>query len=169
MSHDPGITRIGPSNDVDIRVERFFPASRERVWRALTDPELVVQWWAPNGSTLVVEVMDVRPGGRWRFVEQGTKGPDGFGGTYLEVAPPERLAFTFEWDGMPGLVTTETTTLEAMPGGGTRVVTIKRCPSPAVRDGMLHAGMEGAIARQHATLEQLLTHSSSTFPGAGQP
>ena len=88
-------------SDREIRVERVFNAERERVWRAMTRPELVAQWWG-RGHVLVVERMEVEPGGRWRFVEHAPDGAYGFEGRYLEVTAPERIVQTFGWDGMPG-------------------------------------------------------------------
>ncbi len=92
----------------EIRTERVFNAPRDRVWRAYTEPEQVARWWG-RGNRLVVERMDVQRGGHWRFVEHSPEGVHGFEGRYREVAPPERLVQTFEWDGMPGYVAVETT------------------------------------------------------------
>ena len=75
------------------------------------DPALVAQWWG-RGNKLVIERMEVRRGGHWRFVEHGPDGTHGFEGRYREVTAPERVVQTFEWDGMPGHVAVETMTLE---------------------------------------------------------
>jgi activator of Hsp90 ATPase-like protein len=58
----------------------------------------------PSDREVVIERMEVERGGHWRFVEHSPDGVHGFEGRYREVTPPERLAFTFEWDGMPGHV-----------------------------------------------------------------
>ena len=86
-------------SDREIRTERIFHASRERVWRAMTDPALVAQWWG-RGNKLVIERLEVERGGHWRFVEHSAEGVHGFEGRYREVTPPERIVSTFEWDGM---------------------------------------------------------------------
>ena len=52
----------------DLVFERTFDASREQVWKAMTDPELVPRWWGQHGTTTTVIEMDVRPGGTWRYV-----------------------------------------------------------------------------------------------------
>jgi uncharacterized protein YndB with AHSA1/START domain len=148
--------RITTPSEREIRIERLFSASRERVWEALTDPALVAQWWGPNGSRVEVERMELRRGGRWRIVEHGAKGADGFEGRYREVAPPHRLAFSFEWDGMPGHVAIQTMTLEDLGHGRTRLVTVMLCHTPEERDGMLHSGMEGGVNRQYDALEHAL-------------
>ena len=90
-------------SDREIRCERVFDAPRDRVYAAYTDPALIPEWWGPRSMTATVDVMDVRPGGGWRFVMPGADGSEtGFRGTYREVTPPERVVQTFEWEGMPG-------------------------------------------------------------------
>ena len=59
--------------DRTIRVERVFDATRDRVWRAYTEPELIAQWWG-RGHKVVIEKMEVERGGHWRLVEHA---PDG--------------------------------------------------------------------------------------------
>jgi uncharacterized protein YndB with AHSA1/START domain len=147
---------ITTPSEREIRVERTFRASRERVWRALTDPALVAQWWGPNDSRLEVERMEVRRGGHWRFVEHGAKGADGFEGRYREVTPPERLVYSFEWDGMPGHVAIETLTLEDLGDGHTRLVAVLLWHTTGERDGMLGSGMEGGVNRQYDALDRVL-------------
>jgi uncharacterized protein YndB with AHSA1/START domain len=126
----------------EIRIERVFDASRDRVWRAFTEPALVAQWWG-RGNHLVIERMEVERGGHWRFVEHAPDGTHGFEGRYREVTPQERLAYTFEWDGLPGHVIIETATFEELGDGRTRVVTTALFHTTEERDGMLHSGMEG--------------------------
>jgi uncharacterized protein YndB with AHSA1/START domain len=82
-------TQVTTPSDLDIRVERVFDAPREHVFSVWTDPALIPEWW---GDGTVVEEMDVRPGGRWRF-------RTAYGvveGEYREVDPPERLVQTFQ-------------------------------------------------------------------------
>ena len=91
---------LSTPSDREIRVERIFNAPPERVWKAMTDPTLVAQWWG-RGNKLVVEKMEVKRGGHWRFVEHTPEGPQGFEGRYREVTPITRVVQTFEWDGCP--------------------------------------------------------------------
>ena len=105
--------------DRELRIERIFDAPRERVWRALTDPALVAQWWG-RGNKLVIERMELQRGGHWRYVEHAPSGAHGFEGRYREVVPPERIVCTFEWDGMPGHVAVETMTLEDLGDSSSR-------------------------------------------------
>ena len=141
--------------DREIRIERIFHASRERVWQAFTDPKLVAQWWG-RGNELVIEKMEVTRGGHWRFVEHSDQGTHGFEGRYREVTPPERVVQTFEWDGMPGHVCIETVTLEDLGDGRTKVVNVSLFHTSEERDGMYASGMEEGLNQSYAALDALL-------------
>ena len=92
-----------------LHISRMFNAPRELVYEAFTNPAMVAEWMGPRGFSAMDIEYDVRPGGRWR-VRLHVSGPktdcDPHGytdlwmqGTYLEVMPPERLVYTFAWDG----------------------------------------------------------------------
>jgi uncharacterized protein YndB with AHSA1/START domain len=142
--------------DREIRTERIFNAPRERVWKALTDPKLVPQWWG-RGNKLVVEKMELERGGHWRFVEHSPEGVHGFEGRYREIKPQERVVQTFEWDGMPGHVIIETMTLEDLGDGRTKLVNVSLFHTPEERDGMLNSGMAEGMSQSYAALDKLLT------------
>jgi uncharacterized protein YndB with AHSA1/START domain len=139
----------------DVRIERIFNAPRDRVWKAMTDPKLVAQWWG-RGNKLVIERLEVERGGHWRFVEHSDHGVHGFEGRFAEVTPPERVVQTFEWDGMPGHVALETMTLEDLGDGRTRLVTTSLFLTAEDRDGMLQSGMEGGLNESYAALDRVL-------------
>jgi uncharacterized protein YndB with AHSA1/START domain len=142
--------------DREIHIEREFDAPRDRVFAAFTDPELVPQWWGPHDTTTVVDRMDVRSGGSWRFVIRNSDGrEDGFRGTYREVTPPERIVQTFEWEGMPGYVSVETAVFEDL-GERTKVTTTSIFHTTEERDGMLESGMERGMNETFARLDELL-------------
>jgi uncharacterized protein YndB with AHSA1/START domain len=131
------------------------------VFAVFTDPALIPEWWGPRGATTVVDRMDVRPGGDWRFVihdEDG--GQSAFRGTYREVSPPERIVQTFEWEGMPGHVSVETAVLEDL-GDRTRLTTTSIFHTTEERDGMLASGMEGGMNETYARLDELLARLAS--------
>jgi uncharacterized protein YndB with AHSA1/START domain len=138
-----------------IRIERIFDAPRERVWRAMTDPQLVAQWWG-RGNKLVVERLEVQPGGQWRFVEHAAEGVFGFQGQFREVDPPARVVQTFEWDGMPGHVVVNTMTLESLEGGRTRLVTVSQFLTDEDRAGMMSSGMEQGLNQSYRALDRVL-------------
>ncbi|MEA2144214.1 MAG: hypothetical protein QOI64_2644 [Solirubrobacteraceae bacterium] len=151
----PSATITTPT-DREIHVERVFDAPRDRVFAVYTDPELIPEWWGPRGTTTVVEKMDVRTGGDWRFLSRNSDGSEtGFRGTYREVSAPDRIVQTFEWDGMPGYISLETATFEDL-GECTKVVTTSLFHTTEERDGMLGSGMEGGMNETYARLDELL-------------
>ena len=142
--------------DREIRIERVFDAPRDRVFAVYTDPALIPEWWGPRDTTTIVDTMDVRDGGDWRFVMRDSAGNEsGFRGTYREVTAPERIVQTFEWEGMPGYVSLETATFEDL-GDRTRVVTTSIFYTTEERDGMLGSGMEVGMNDTYARLDELL-------------
>jgi uncharacterized protein YndB with AHSA1/START domain len=151
----PSATVTTPT-DREIHIERMFGAPRDRVFAVYTDPELIPEWWGPRDVTTVVDQMDVRPGGSWRFVMRSADGSEsGFRGTYREVAAPERIVQTFEWEGMPGHVSVETATFEDL-GDRTKVTTTSIFHTTEERDGMLGSGMETGMNETYARLDELL-------------
>ena len=142
-------------SDREVHIERLFDAPRELVWRAFTEPELVAQWWG-RGNKLVIERLEVERGGHWRFVEHSDQGVHGFEGRFREVSPPERLAWTFEWDGMPGHVAIDTTEFEDLGDGRTKVITRSIFHTTEERDGMLESGMQQGLDQSYAALDRLL-------------
>lgn len=143
------------SGDRELQVERIFDAPRERVWRSMTDAKLLAQWWG-RGNRLTVETLEVKRGGHWRFVEHTSHGDHGFEGRFREVAPPERLSMTFDWDGMPGHVVVNTMTLHDLGDGRTKLVSTSLFSSRDERDGMLKSGMEGGMNESYAALDRVL-------------
>jgi uncharacterized protein YndB with AHSA1/START domain len=149
-------TTLTTPSDREIVSERVFDAPRGRVFAAFTDPQLIPQWWGPRRMTTIVDHMDVRPGGTWRFVARDPNGREqGFRGTYREVTPPERLVQTFEWEGMLGHVVVETVSFEDL-GERTKVTTTSLFHTPEERDGMLASGMESGLTESHERLAELL-------------
>ena len=143
----------------EMTISREFDAPRELVFKAVTDPQLIPQWWGPRYLSTEVDKMDVRPGGKWRFIQRDTEGNVyAFHGVYHEVLAPERIIDTFEFEGLPeaGHVALETMQLESLPGGRTRLTTQSVFQSVADRDGALQSGMEEGINDTHDRLAELL-------------
>ncbi len=136
------------SEGPELVFERTFNAPRSAVWKAFTDPQLVPRWWGPHGTTTVVAEMDVRPGGKWRYVSSAPDRDDvEFYGEYLEVEPPERFAWTFMFDveGIGQQGGPETHTFEDL-GGRTKVRSVANMGSVEALEGALASGMvAGAI------------------------
>jgi uncharacterized protein YndB with AHSA1/START domain len=98
-----GTMHIGLGKDVrDVIFSRKLNAPRERVFPAWTTPNLMSQWWGPNGYTNPVCQMDARPGGSYRIIMRSPEGVEyPNSGTYLEVTAPERIIYTDTFDEMP--------------------------------------------------------------------
>jgi uncharacterized protein YndB with AHSA1/START domain len=146
---------LSTPSDREFSLERTFNSPRERVWRAMTEPELLKRWWG-RGNPLTIERFEFERGGHWRFVEHSEHGVHGFEGRYRETVPIERMVLTFEWDGMPGYVIINTITLEELPGGRTKLVSTSLFHTSAERDGMLSSGMEGGANQSYDALERVL-------------
>ncbi len=137
-------TQVTTPNDLEIRLERVFDAPRERVFAVWTDPELIPQWW---GDGTVVEEMDVRPGGSYRFRTTGGV----LAGEFHEVVVPERIVQTF----MNHVQTLEFEDL----GEQTKLTQTMRFATTEERDQTMQygveAGAEGGFARVDAVLRSL--------------
>lgn len=144
-------------SDTEIKVTYEFDAPRELVFEVMTDPKQVPSFWGPRTEKTIVETMDVRVGGKWRFIHQSPNGDQtAFRGEFKEIAPPERLVQTFEWEGMPGHISTDTTVLEDIGGGRTRLTATSRFASKEDRDGMLQSGMESGARDLYERLGEVL-------------
>jgi uncharacterized protein YndB with AHSA1/START domain len=153
--------RLTTPSDREIVVERVFEGRRERVFAAYTDPELIPLWWGLRDADVIVDEMDLRPGGTWRFVSRNQDGSEeAFKGTYREVVPPERIVYTFEWEGAPGQILVETVAFEDL-GERTKVTTTALFDTPEERDEMLESGMEAGMTESYEQLDELLADDRS--------
>jgi uncharacterized protein YndB with AHSA1/START domain len=134
-----------------------FDAPRDLVFRAHTDPGLLVQWLGPRDLTMTIDRYDVRDGGRWRYVHTDAQGNTyGFHGVFHGDPSPQAIVQTFEFEGAPGHVKLDTTTLEQR-GGRTLVRTVSTFGSVADRDAMVASGMERGTRDSGERLQELLT------------
>ena len=125
-----------------IVMSRVFDAPRDLVFQAYTDPAHIPQWWGPSYLTTTVDRMEPRAGGSWRIVQRdGDGGEFAFRGVYHAVDAPERIVYTFEFEGMPGHVLMETIVFDDIDGK-TRLTDISSFQSVEDRDGMVASGME---------------------------
>lgn len=148
----------------EIVITREFDAPRELVFKVVTDPELLPQWWGPRYLSTIVDKMDVRPGGQWRFLNRDAQGNEyAFHGVYHEVLAPERIIDTFEFEGLPetGHVTLETLRLVELPGGRTRLITQSVFQSVIDRDAALQSGMESGINDSYDRLSDILEKATN--------
>jgi uncharacterized protein YndB with AHSA1/START domain len=133
-------------SDREIEMSRVFDAPRRLVFEAHSRAEHLRHWWGPRGFTMQSCELDIRPGGAWRFV---LRKPDGreyaFRGEFREIVPPERIVWTFEYEGAPGDIAIETLTLVERDGR-TTLTARSLYASREARDATLQSGMEqGAV------------------------
>ena len=83
------------SDDLVLEITRVFAAPRELLFKVWSRPEHIVRWWGPEGFQLSHCQMDFRVGGNWRFCMSRPGRDHWIHGTYREIAPPERLSFTY--------------------------------------------------------------------------
>ena len=139
-------TTLTTPSDREIVMTRVFDAPRDLVFDAHGSCEHMSNWWGPRKYDFASCEIDFRPGGRWRIVHRG---PDGeipaFRGEFREIVRPERIVWTFEWEGAPGHVSLGTVTFEDHDGK-TTLTSTALFDSVEDRDGMLQSGMEeGAV------------------------
>jgi len=150
------LTIVAEPGKQEIFMTRMFNAPREAVFKAHTDTKAIPEWWGQRNSTTTVDKMEVREGGRWRFVERGADGVEyGFHGVYHAIVVPERIVQTFEFEGVPGHVLLETFTLEERDGV-TTLTSQSVYQSVEDRDGMVQSGMEEGANESMDRLEELL-------------
>jgi uncharacterized protein YndB with AHSA1/START domain len=145
-------------SDTEILLTREFEAPRELVWKAMTTPELIKQWWGWRTSRLVVCEIDLRVGGAWRYVSRAEDGTDHpFKGVFKEIVAPERIAQTWCYDVPP---INEKESLETMTliekDGRTIMTTLVKHENKVNRDGHIHSGMEKGAGETMDRLEELL-------------
>jgi len=134
--------------DEQILITRDFDAPKHLVFKAFTTPELVKQWWHANRGEMTVAEIDLRPGGRWRYVAVADGGMGvGFHGEYREIVPDERVVSTEAYEGIPdpdANATLNTATFTEADGRTTLTILVE-APSKEVRDAMIESGMEAGM------------------------
>lgn len=148
-------TKVTLPSDREILITREFDAPRDVVFKAMIDPTLIPRWWGPRAYTTIVDKMDVRPGGGYRFINRGPDGESAFRGEYREIVPNEKIVQTFEWEPMAGHISVETSTFEER--GGRTLLTVRSLfSSREDRDGMVQSGMEKGLRETHDRFAELL-------------
>ena len=141
---------------------RLFNAPRQLVFEAMTKPEHVRQWWGCLGDGYSVPVceVDLRVGGKWRFVNRHPKGEAAFHGEYREIVPPSRVVFTEIFEEFPDVVSVVTSELTEEEGK-TRLTATVRYPSMQVRDMVIASGMSRGAGISYDRLEELVARLGS--------
>ena len=151
-----GTATVTLPTDEQILITREFAAPRHLVYKAYTTPELVRRWWnAKRGEVTTCEI-DLRVGGRWRYVMVT---PDGFEvafhGEYRELVPNERIVTTEVYEGVPDSEGVLNTVSFVEADGRTTLTILVECPSRDVRDAIIDSGMEAGMQDAMDLLEEV--------------
>jgi uncharacterized protein YndB with AHSA1/START domain len=147
-------------SDNEILITRQFDALADLVFEAWTTPDLVKQWWAGDRGEVTDAQIDLRVGGRWRWVMTANGGfPVAFGGEYLEIDPPHRFVRTEVFEMVPDAEAISTTTFDET-NGVTTLKILGRYPSQEHRDAALASGMEGGLQTSLNELEELVRQAA---------
>jgi uncharacterized protein YndB with AHSA1/START domain len=147
--------------DEQILITREFDAPRHLVFRALTTPDLVRRWWHANCGEMTVCEIDLRVGGKWRYMMVTRDGSEvGFHGEYLEIVPEERIVTTEVYEGLPeGVSDEEAATVKTLTlteaDGRTTVSILVQATSKVSRDAIIESGMETGLQVALDLLEQV--------------
>ncbi len=143
-----------PADD-EILIVREFDAPRHLVYRAYTTPELVSRWWPGERGEMESCEIDLRVGGRWRYV-MVAKGDFqvAFHGEFSEIVENERLMTTEVYEGAPDSPALNIVTFEES-GGRTTLTIVMKVESREVRDMIIDSGMEGGLQEGMDLLEQI--------------
>jgi uncharacterized protein YndB with AHSA1/START domain len=145
--------------DDQILITRDFDAPKHLVWKAFTTPELVARWWSGHRGRTTSAEIDLRVGGKWRYVMEVGTGPAAgaeiaFHGEYREVVPNERLVSTEVFEQIPDDYAVNTMTLSEVDGV-TRMEVLVQHNSKEARDGHINSGMEGGMQEAMDLLEEI--------------
>lgn len=147
--------------DTEILITREFDAPPHLVYKAYTTPELVKRWWSGRRGTVTVAEIDLRVGGRWRYVMVANRGfAVAFNGVFREIVPNERIVTTEVYEGAPtppGMENEEVVNFVSFVamGARTRLEVLVRCTSKALRDMIIDSGMEGGMQEAYTQLEEV--------------
>ncbi len=139
-----------------IDISREFDAPRDLVFRAHTDPELLTQWLGGDKYKMVVDHLEVRDGGTWRYVQRDDEGNEyAFHGVFHGTPTPDQMVQTFEFEGAPGYVSLDTLTMEERDGRTVvRIHSVHQ--SVEGRDGMVAGGMQTGLDAGYQRLDELI-------------
>ena len=154
-----GSAKLTLPADDQILITREFDAPKHLVYRAVTTPELVKRWWNAKRGEVTLAEIDLRVGGKWRYVMVTEDGQEvGFHGEYREIVPNERIVSTEVYEGMPEGAPEEGTLNTARfteAEGRTTLTVLVQAPSKEVRDAIIDSGMEAGMQDAMDLLEQV--------------
>jgi uncharacterized protein YndB with AHSA1/START domain len=158
MAVSSGTAKVTLPTDEQILITREFDAPKHLVYKAWTTPELVRRWWHANRGEMTVAEIDLRVGGKWRYVAVTDDGFEvAFHGEYREIVPNERTVSTEAYEGVPdpdANATLNTATFTEADGRTTLTVLVA-APSKEVRDAIIDSGMEAGMQDALDLLEEV--------------
>jgi uncharacterized protein YndB with AHSA1/START domain len=152
-----GTASVTLPNDTQILITREFDAPPALVWRTVTEPGLVRQWWGAGHGEMTVCEIDLRVGGRWRYAQTAASSGDTveFYGEYLELEEGAKIVNTEIFAPFPDNPTTCTMTLTpSADGARTTLQTLVQHTTQESRDMHVNSGMEGGLQRSFDALER---------------
>jgi uncharacterized protein YndB with AHSA1/START domain len=151
-----GATTFSTPSDREIVATRSFDAPRRLIWESHTNPKHVPNWMlGPEGWTMPICEIDLRPGGSWHFVWRTADGTEmEMRGAYREVVPPERLVNTESWGGEWPDTLNKTVLTEK--GGKTTLESTVLYPSKEAREKALGTGMKEGWSQSYDRLDDYL-------------
>ena len=126
------------------------------MFRAHTDPDLLVQWLGPRRHEMRIDHHDCRTGGSYRYVHSSDGNEFGFHGCFHEVRPSEVIVQTFTFEGVPDGVALERLELEDLGGGRCRLTATSLVDSFEARDAFVASGMDEGVLEGYERLDELL-------------
>jgi len=139
-----------------VRITREFDAAPAKVFRAHTDPDLVVQWLAPRRHEMRIDHYDCRTGGSYRYLHVSDGNEFGFHGCFHEVRPSEVIVQTFTFEGVPDGVALERLVFDDLGHDRTRLTATSLVDTFEGRDAFLASGMESGVREGYERLDELL-------------
>ena len=151
-----GTAKVTLPSDTEILITREFDAPKHLVYKAYTTPELVKRWWSGRRGEMTLAEIDLRVGGRWRYVMIAQGGFEvAFHGEYREIVPNERIVNTEVFEGAPEGGAAVVTIDFAEVDGRTTLTMLTTVPSREVRDMIIESGMEGGMQEGMDLLEEI--------------
>ena len=143
--------------DTQILITREFDAPKHLVYKAWTTPELISRWWHAKRGRVTVADVDLRVGGRWRFVVEGDGYQVGLHGVYHDIVPARRIVCTEVDEGLPHAEASAAlcTYTFAPAGGRTALSLLTELRTPDDRDALLDSGVETGLQDSWDLLEQV--------------
>jgi uncharacterized protein YndB with AHSA1/START domain len=162
MAVSSGTAKVTLPADEQILITREFDAPKHLVYKAFTTPELVKRWWHANRGKMTVAEIDLRVGGKWRYVMVAEGDFEvGFHGEYREIVPNERIVSTEVYEGMPDAEAVNTMTLTEADGRTTLEILVQHS-SKEHRDAHIESGMEAGMQDAMDLLEEVAVSLASS-------